>query len=282
VELEVRDRWSVLLDRRRDDVLTRWVDRVGEGLRGRVSRAEVGHELGEIYTALVDAVAAGGTDVRSELFAEVRALLTELSGSKARQGFTPRETAIMMFGLRDALSPAIDAESCTRSDFLALTTFIDELGLFTVDAYARARDAVIVEQNAQLLELSTPVIKIWEGIVAVPLVGMLDSARTQLVMEALLQALVETGSHHAIIDITGVAAVDTQVAQHLLKTVMAAQLMGAECLVSGIRPQIAQTVASLGIEFGEIVTKATLADALALALRRDGFQLHRADGRRGG
>jgi rsbT co-antagonist protein RsbR len=175
----------------------------------------------------------------------------------------------------------IDAVGGGDGDLLALSAFIDELGLFTVEAYTRARDEVIVEQNAQLLELSTPVIKVWDGVVAVPLVGTLDSARTQLVMEALLDALVETGSHYAIIDITGVAAVDTQVAQHLLKTVMAVQLMGAQCLLSGIRPQIAQTMASLGIDFGEIVTKATLADALALALRRDGFQLHRADGASG-
>jgi rsbT co-antagonist protein RsbR len=277
-EVEVKERWIVPLDRRRDDVLKRWVGRVSEGLRGRVSRAEVGRELGEIYTALVDAVAAGGTDVHAEPFAELRALLTELSGTKARQGFSPRETAIMMFTLKDALSPAIDADRWRYGDFLALSTFVDELGLFTVEAYTRSRDAMIVEQKAQLLEVSTPVIKIWDGILAVPLVGSLDSARTQHVMEALLEALAATGSHHAIIDITGVAAVDTQVAQHLLRTVTAAQLMGAECLVSGLRPQIAQTVASLGIEFGQIVTKATLADALALALRRDGFQLHRANG----
>jgi rsbT co-antagonist protein RsbR len=257
------------------------VNRVSEGLRGRISRAEVGRELGEIYTALVDAVASGGRDIHSERFAELRALLTELSASKARQGFSPQETAIMIFLLKDALSPAIDTEGYAYSDFLALATFIDDLGLFTVEAYTQARDAVIVEQNTQLLELSTPVVKIWDGIIAVPLVGTLDSARTQLVMEALLEALVETGSRHAIIDITGVAAVDTQVAQHLIKTVMAVQLMGAECLVSGIRPQIAQTVVSLGIEFGDIVTKATLADALALTLRREGFQVHRANSMRG-
>ena len=139
-----------------------------------------------------------------------------------------------------------------------------------IESYAQARELVISEQADALLELSTPVVKLWDGIVSLPLVGTLDSARTQVVMEKLLQALVDTGSEHAIIDITGVSAVDTQVAQHLLKTVMAARLLGAECIISGIRPQIAQTVVALGIEFGDIATKATLADALLLALRRSG------------
>jgi rsbT co-antagonist protein RsbR len=147
---------------------------------------------------------------------------------------------------------------------------VDDLGLFTFETFAAAREAIIVEQSEQLLELSTPVVKLWEGIVAVPLVGTLDSARTQVVMEKLLNTLVETGSEHAIIDITGVPAVDTQVAQHLLKTVVAARLMGAECTISGIRPQIAQTIVALGIEFGDIRTRASLADALVDALRADG------------
>ena len=144
---------------------------------------------------------------------------------------------------------------------------VDDLGLFTFETYAKAREELITEQTEQLLELSTPVVKLWDGVVAVPLVGTLDSARAQVVMERLLQTLVDTGSPYAIIDITGVPAVDTQVAQHILKTVVAARLMGAECIISGIRPQIAQTIVALGIEFGDIVTKATLADALRHALR---------------
>ena len=147
---------------------------------------------------------------------------------------------------------------------------IDELGMFTFETYAAAREQIIADQAESMLELSTPVVKLWDGIIAVPLVGTLDSARTQVVMEKLLEALVDTGSEHAVIDITGVPAVDTEVAQHLLKTVVAARLMGAECIISGIRPQIAQTIVALGIEFGDIVTKATLADALGHALRRPG------------
>lgn len=150
---------------------------------------------------------------------------------------------------------------------------MDELSLFTIETYTRAREEIISSQADQLMELSTPVVKLWDGVIAVPLVGTLDSARTQVVMEKLLQALVDTGSEQAIIDITGVPAVDTQVAQHLLKTIVAARLMGAECTVSGIRPQIAQTIVALGIEFGDIVTKASLADALKLALRKSGVDL---------
>jgi rsbT co-antagonist protein RsbR len=160
-------------------------------------------------------------------------------------------------------------------DFAAFSSFVDKLGLYTFETYVNARDSIITEQSAQLLELSTPVVKLWDGVVAVPLIGTLDSARSQVVMERLLQALVETGSPYAILDITGVPAVDTQVAQHILKTVVAAQLMGARCVISGIRPQIAQTIVSLGIEFGEIVTKANLADALQFVLRESGVEIRR-------
>jgi rsbT co-antagonist protein RsbR len=156
--------------------------------------------------------------------------------------------------------------------FPAFSQLVDDLGLFTFETFVQARESVIVDQTNQLMELSTPVVKLWEGIVAVPLVGTLDSARTQVVMETLLETLVDTGSRFAVIDITGVSAVDTEVAQHLLKTVMAARLMGTQCVISGIRPQIAQTIVTLGIEFGDIVTKADLADALAYALRRSGVR----------
>lgn len=181
-----------------------------------------------------------------------------------------------MFALKRAVlrvHPEVDA--ALLPVLLALNDLADDLGLFTFETYTTAREEVIVEQAEQLLDLSTPVVKLWDGVLAVPLVGTLDSARTQVVMEKLLQMLVETGSEHAIIDITGVPAVDTQVAQHLLKTVVAARLMGAECVISGIRPQIAQTIVALGIEFGNIPTKATLADALVLTLRRSGVELSR-------
>lgn len=268
--------WILPLCRERGEILARWIDRAGELLRARLTAAELGRELGELYNALVTGLSADGADLRAESFAELRAVLAELSASRARQGFTPRETAITVFSLKDAAAVTLEKDGVSFRDYRNFSEFVDGLGVFTFESYVQTRDRVIVDQSNQLLELSTPVIKLWEGILAVPLVGTLDSARTQLVMEGLLQALVETGSRHAIIDITGVGAVDTQVAQHLLKTVRAAQLMGADCVISGIRPQIAQTVVSLGIEFGEIVTKATLAEALALALRRDGFQLRRS------
>ncbi|WP_374215954.1 STAS domain-containing protein [Frankia sp. AiPs1] len=271
---DVGDGWIEPLSER-DEVLTRWVERVAGDLRARLSVPELQRELGEIYTALTVALTAGGTDLRAEQFGELRALLADLSSGRARQGFTPRETAGTVFALKEAATAVMEKRNVGYRDYVRFSEFIDELGLFTFETYVRTRDQVIVEQSNQLLELSTPVIKLWEGVLAVPLVGTLDSARTQMVMESLLEALVSTGSRHAIIDITGVGAVDTQVAQHLLKTVMAAQLMGADCIISGIRPQIAQTVVSLGIEFGEIVTKATLAEALALALRRDGFRFVR-------
>jgi rsbT co-antagonist protein RsbR len=154
---------------------------------------------------------------------------------------------------------------------------IDDLGLHTFQTYAAAREKIIADQAASMLELSTPVVRLWDGIIAVPLVGTLDSARTQLVTEKLLETLVATGADHAVLDITGVPTVDTEVAQHLLKTVSAARLLGAECIVCGIRPQVAQTIVSLGIEFGDITTKATLADALHHALTRSGLKVTTAD-----
>jgi rsbT co-antagonist protein RsbR len=239
-----------------------------------VSRAELDRELQELYTALVEAVRAGARDAHAESLAEVRALLTELSRNRARQGFTPTETAVSVLALKQELETVLVAGSAEdMQSYLQLSRLLDDLGLFTIEVYSRTREEIISSQADQLMELSTPVVKLWDGVIAVPLVGTLDSARTQVVMEKLLQALVDTGSEQAIIDITGVPAVDTQVAQHLLKTIVAARLMGAECTVSGIRPQIAQTIVALGIEFGDIVTKATLADALKLALRKSGVDL---------
>ncbi len=158
-------------------------------------------------------------------------------------------------------------------EYLAFSRMMDDLGLHTFEIYSAAREQTIADQAEAMLELSTPVIRLWEGVIAVPLVGTLDSARTQLVMEKLLETLVATGADHAVLDITGVSTVDTEVAQHLLKTVSAARLLGTECIVSGIRPQVAQTIVSLGIEFGDIATKATLADALAHVLNRRGQRI---------
>ncbi|WP_221360750.1 STAS domain-containing protein [Streptomyces beigongshangae] len=256
------------------DLAAAWVREVSASLGSRVGTAELDRELRELYDALVDALQQGATDVHAEQMSEVRALLTELSRNRARQGFSPTETAISVFALKRVLEPVLQEGSGdeTRA-YLELGRVLDGLGLFTIESYSQTRDEIITAQAEQLLELSTPVVRLWDGVIAVPLVGTLDSARTQVVMEKLLQALVDTGSEQAIIDITGVPAVDTQVAQHLLKTIVAARLMGAECTVSGISPQIAQTIVALGIEFDDIITKASLADALKLALRRSGVDL---------
>jgi rsbT co-antagonist protein RsbR len=267
------------LRQQRAAVLPRWVDIVARSARGRVTVAELEGELGAVLDSLVTGVESGADSISAPAFDEARALLAELSRSRARQGFSPSETATSVFALKEAVLAATDADRVDgdgggdggrAANFIALSRLLDEFGLFTFETYANARERIIGQQAEEMLELSTPVVKLWDGIVAVPLVGTLDSARTQAATEKLLQTLVDTGSEHAIIDITGVPAVDTQVAQHLLKTVVAARLMGAECIISGIRPQIAQTIVALGIEFGDVATKASLADALMLALRSRG------------
>jgi rsbT co-antagonist protein RsbR len=266
------DRLATVLQDDTEQLVARWTQAIEPTLRGRLATAEVARQVRELHAALVTALQTGTFDMGSEQATELRAVLAELSRLRARQGFSATETAISVFALKEALLERLDVRSSTQAlrDYVAHCEVVDRLGLFTFEAFARAREELIADQSEQLLELSTPVVKLWEGVVAVPLVGTLDSARAQVVMERLLQALVDTGSPYAIIDITGVPAVDTQVAQHILKTVFAARLMGAECIISGIRPQIAQTIVALGIEFGDIATKASLADALRHVLRRTG------------
>ncbi len=252
-----------------DKLVGRWTELVVAGLRGQSSAAEVRRELEDLYSLLIRAMSGADEPAVGEL----RAALAELSRSRARGGFTPSETALAVFALKDAVYElAADAADAAdrMPEYFAFSRMLDDLGLHTFETYAAARERIIADQGQAMLELSTPVVRLWEGIIAVPLVGTLDSARAQLVMEKLLETLIATGADHAVLDITGVSTVDTEVAQHLLKTVSAARLLGAECIVSGIRPQVAQTIVSLGIEFGDIATKATLADALAYALSRTG------------
>lgn len=271
MDLQAAKRIATILAESRDPILEHWARAVGESLRGRMTKTELSRQLDDLFGALQSALEAGAETIEAPAAAELRGQLAELSGSRARQGFTATETAVSVFALKDAVFDSLPNRDVQMlSDYAAFSSFVDALGLFTFEFYVSARDAIIAEQSTQLLELSTPVVKLWDGVVAVPLIGTLDSARSQVVMERLLQTLVDTGSPYAILDITGVPAVDTQVAQHILKTVAAAQLMGARCIISGIRPQIAQTMVSLGIEFGEIVTKANLADALQHALREIG------------
>ena len=227
-----------------------------------------------------------GTEIDSPAWGAVNEFLAGISKSRARQGFTPAETATFVFSLKEPLFALLQQEHGNdRDGFVAdlwqTTVLIDKLAMVTAETFQRSREEVIQRQQQELLELSTPVVKLWDGILAVPLIGTLDSARTQTVMESLLQKIVETGSGVAIIDITGVPTVDTLVAQHLIKTITAARLMGADCIISGIRPQIAQTIVHLGVQLSDVITKANLADAFALALERIGMAVTAREGSRG-
>jgi rsbT co-antagonist protein RsbR len=220
------------------------------------------------------------SDVSGPAWAGMRDLLTDLSRTRARQGFSPTETATFVFSLKQPLFDRLRArfgddaqrlvDEISRSSVL-----LDQLGLFTTEVFQRGRDELVLRQQQEMMELSTPVVELWEGILALPLIGTLDSGRTQVVMENLLTRIVDTGAAIAILDITGVPTVDTLVAQHLLKTVAAARLMGAECIISGIRPQIAQTIVHLGVDLQDVITKATLADAFQVALARTGLTVRR-------
>jgi rsbT co-antagonist protein RsbR len=258
-------------------ILPEWVElqkKSGSLLTGRITETELISQSREFLHLLRDGLAKGGSAVASPAYDPARQMLAEVSRSRALQGFSPSETATFVFSLKQplfntltrsaALSPAQAAELTWW-----VTLLLDELGLFTLEVFQKSREEVIVRQQREIAELSTPVVKLWDGILALPLIGTLDSQRTQVVMENLLQTIVETEAEIAIIDITGVPTVDTLTAQHLLKTVAAARLMGADCIISGIRPQIAQTMVHLGVELN-VISKATLADALSVALERTG------------
>ncbi|WP_250477504.1 STAS domain-containing protein [Caballeronia sp. INML1] len=244
--------------------------------RGLVGEAELRNQFAQFVSLLMAALGSSErVDFKSPAWQDVRAFLAEMSTQRARQGFTPVETAMFVFSLKQPLfmrlREALGNDAATLADLtLTVSTLFDDLGLFTTEVFQTSREQVIVRQQQELLELSTPVVQLWEGILALPLIGTLDSARTQVVMENLLQKIVETGAAIAIIDITGVPTVDTLVAQHLLKTVAAARLMGADCIISGIRPQIAQTIVHLGVNLSNVTTKATLAAAFVIALQRTG------------
>jgi rsbT co-antagonist protein RsbR len=223
-------------------------------------------------------LAKGGNDVSHAAFGAAREMLADLSRSRALQGFLPSETASFIFSLKRPLFNALNKAGLKNGAFSAaqsaelvwsITVLLDGFGLYTLDVFQKSREEVIVRQQREISELSTPVVKLWDGILALPLIGTLDSQRTQVVMENLLQTIVDVEAEIAIIDITGVPTVDTLTAQHLLKTVAAARLMGADCIISGIRPQIAQTMVHLGVELN-VISKASLADAFAVALRQTG------------
>jgi rsbT co-antagonist protein RsbR len=268
---------SPLLETHQAEILQQWMRRLkddGVLQTGRIRESELQSQCNDFLGRLRQALASGASDVDGREFAGVRDMLSELSASRATQGFSPRETAVFVFSLKQPLFDVFqkhggaDTTAALEANW-QLGMLLDQLGLFTTEAYQKTRETLIVRQQQEIAELSTPVIKLWEGILALPLIGTLDSQRTQVVMENLLEPIVAQGATMAIIDITGVPTVDTLTAQHLLKTVAAARLMGADCIISGIRPQIAQTMVHLGVELS-VVSKATLADAFAVALARQG------------
>jgi rsbT co-antagonist protein RsbR len=244
---------------------------------------ELREQSREFLRLLSDALQTGAPDVDGAEWKPVKDMLNDISRNHAARGFSPSETATFVFSLKQPLFSLLRREF-TEAQTLAdrtweISVLVDKIGLYTTEAYQQSREAVIARQQAELLELSTPVVRLWENILALPLIGTLDSERTQVVMENLLEKIVQSEATIAIIDITGVPTVDTLVAQHLLKTVSAARLMGADCIISGIRPQIAQTIIHLGIDLSQVITKATLADAFAVALQRTGAIVTRAAGK---
>jgi rsbT co-antagonist protein RsbR len=271
-----------LLQKNQAGILAAWIDRQksSHGYRPDLIReTELAEESRRFLHALAHALQnAPSDDIAGAQWQELREMLAGLSRSRAHQGFSPSETATFVFSLKEPLFELLRGELKGHGERLSdelwdVSTLLDRLGLFTTEVYQKGREEIIVRQQRELLELSTPVVQLWDDILALPLVGTLDSSRAQYVMETLLQRIVDTEAAIAIIDITGVPTVDTLVAQHLLKTVAATRLMGADCIISGIRPQIAQTIVHLGVELGKVVTKATLADAFAVALKRTGARI---------
>jgi rsbT co-antagonist protein RsbR len=266
-----------IIDSHEGDLLEDWLRRQRESLAGqrdRISESQLRSNSHDVLIAIREALGQGNlSDITRREWARVRELLGSLSRQRASQGFTPTETATFVFSLKQPLFDRLRRAADMDSDSLAqqiwtATELLDQLGLYTTEIFQKTREEVINRQQQEMLELSTPVVELWDGILALPLIGTLDSARTQVVMQNLLEAIVAKSADLAIIDITGVPTVDTLVAQHLLKTVSAARLMGAECIISGVRPQIAQTIIHLGVDLGGVVTKATLAAALGLALKK--------------
>jgi rsbT co-antagonist protein RsbR len=273
-----------LVSRHERQILESWVryQLAGAGRREAIREEDLRAQSRQFLDLLARAL-RDNADPHSAEWLPVREMLADLSRTRARQGFTPSEMALFVFSLKQPLFEMLRAESGTDGARLAdetwtLSTLLDKLGLYTTEVFQKGREEVIARQQEEMLELSTPVVQLWDGILALPLIGTLDSGRTQVVMENLLEKIVETGAGIAVIDITGVPTVDTLVAQHLLKTVAAARLMGAECIISGIRPQIAQTIVHLGVSLDEVVTKASLADAFAVALERTGRRVQAVAG----
>jgi rsbT co-antagonist protein RsbR len=272
-----------LVGRHEEDIMAEWLRQQRASGRSHLINDDELRKQSREFLSLFRNAAHGGRldDITGREWDDTRRMLDDLSRSRARHGFTPTETAMFVFSLKEPLFVRVRSEFGSdverfASTMWSINTVLDRLGLYTTELHQKGREEVIARQQQEMLELSTPVVELWDGVLALPLIGTLDSARTQVVMESLLQRIVDTGAGIAIIDITGVPTVDTLVAQHLLKTVAAARLMGADCIISGIRPQIAQTIVHLGVELQDVLTKATLADAFAIALKRMGLAVQKA------
>ena len=283
--MPVASRTAELIQKNEGEILQDWVQAQMTAATARpdlMQKAELEDQSRGMLQALKHALATGdASDIKSSAWQGLRDILASISQSRTRQGFSPSETATFVFSIKEPIFARLQRDLAKDPAALAAETWlinvlIDKLALQTIEVFQKGREDVIARQQRTMLELSTPVVELWEGILALPLIGTLDSERTQLVMESLLTRIVETGAAIAIIDITGVPTVDTLVAQHLLKTVAAARLMGADCLISGIRPQIAQTIVHLGVELGDVTSKATLAGAFAVALKRTGLAIVRS------
>ena len=273
---------AALLNGHEPDILKDWTEaQLSDPRRSHLlNEAELRTHSRDFLGLFRAAAQRGSDDPMSRDWEDVRRSLEDLSRNRARAGFTPTQTASFIFSLKPALFARLrgmlaDDPARVAEGVNLINGLLDPLGLYITEVHQLGREEVILRQQQEMLELSTPVVTLWEGVLALPLIGTLDSARTQVVMESLLHRIVETGAGIAVIDITGVPTVDTLVAQHLLKTVAAARLMGADCIISGIRPQIAQTIVHLGVELQDVMTKSTLADAFAVALRRLGLSVQR-------
>jgi rsbT co-antagonist protein RsbR len=233
----------------------------------------------EVLDSFARSLEAGTGNLDGPQWEPAREAIARVVSQRGRLGFSASQTAMFVMSLKQPLFSAMSTRVTNKDDAVretwAVTRAIDHLAVHATEVYQKSREAIIIRQQSEMLELSTPVVTLWKGVLALPLIGTLDSERTQGVMESLLQRIVDSGSTIAILDITGVPTVDTLVAQHLLKTVAAARLMGADCIISGVRPQIAQTIVHLGIDLNSVTTKATLADAFALALDRLGLTVAR-------
>ncbi|PYN91301.1 MAG: anti-anti-sigma factor [Candidatus Rokuibacteriota bacterium] len=272
-----------IIAKHEQDLLDQWIKEQTSSATRRpdlLSEADLREQSRALLNGIRNAIQRGRLDdITGSEWQTVRDVLNEVSRARAQMGFSPSEMATFVFSLKQPLFARLRAEIRETDPLVdemwAASTLLDKLGLHTTEVYQKSREEVILRQQQDMLELSTPVVELWDGVLALPLIGTLDSARTQVAMENLLEKIVQTGAGIAIVDITGVPTVDTLVAQHLLKTVAAARLMGADCIISGIRPQIAQTIVHLGVDLGSVITKASLADAFVVALQRTGATINK-------